>query len=48
MPDDADDTVPEGYEVVAVATPVAEVEVLDSSRRLKKATAAKKLNSSKK
>jgi hypothetical protein len=48
MPDGADDTVPEDYEVVAVATPVAEVEVLDSSRRLKKATAAKKLNSSKK
>jgi hypothetical protein len=48
MPDDADDTVPEDYEVVAVATPVAEVEILDSSRRLKKATAAKKLNSSKK
>ena len=44
MPDDADDTVPEDYEVVAVATPVAEVEVLDSSRRLKKA--GKKLNSS--
>lgn len=42
MPDDADDTVPEDYEVVAVATPVAEVEVLDSSRRLKKA--GKKLN----
>ena len=42
MPDDADDTVPEDYEVVAVATPVAEAEILDSSRRLKKA--GKKLN----
>lgn len=45
MPDDADDTVPEDYEVVAIATPVAEVEVLDSSRRLKKAGKASKLNS---
>lgn len=42
MPETADDAVPEDYEVVAVATPVAEVEVLDSSRRLKKA--GKKLN----
>ena len=42
MPETADEAVPDEYEVVAVATPVAETEVLDSSRRLKKA--GKKLN----
>lgn len=36
MPETADEAVPDEYEVVAVATPVAETEVLDSSRRLKK------------
>lgn len=42
MPETADEAVPDEYEVVAVATPIAEAEVLDSSRRLKKAD--KKLN----
>lgn len=36
MPETADEAVPDEYEVVAVANPVAETEVLDSSRRLKK------------
>lgn len=44
MPEDAEEAVPEGYEVVATATPAAEVDVLDSSRRMKKSN-AKKLNS---
>jgi hypothetical protein len=46
MPETADEVVPEGYEVVAVATPTAEADVLDSSRRMKKSN-AKKLNSKK-
>lgn len=45
MPEDAEEAVPEGYEVVATATPAAEADVLDSSRRMKKSN-AKKLNSS--
>lgn len=36
LPETADEAVPAEYEVVAVANPVAEAEVLDSSRRLKK------------
>lgn len=36
MPETADEAVPDEYEVVAIANPVAEAEVLDSSRRLKK------------
>lgn len=45
MPEDSEEAVPEGYEVVATATPAAEADVLDSSRRMKKSN-AKKLNSS--
>ena len=45
MPETADEAVPDEYEVVAIANPVAEAEVLDSSRRMKKSN-SKKLNSS--
>ena len=45
VPETADEAVPDEYEVVAIANPVAEAEVLDSSRCMKKSN-AKKLNSS--